>query len=106
MRGWQRRLRLPDVFRLATRVAIRQQQRRIEILAGRLGKEIPNLQFAITGLAEPGGFANPVCDLRNGRPDDRVEREWCERYASSHVVMGVHGSNMLIPSGLAGAVPS
>lgn len=101
---WERRLRLPDLFRLATRLAIRQQQRRIEILAASLRKEIPNLHFAITGLAERGGFANPVCDLRNGNPDDRVEREWCECYASSHVVMGVHGSNMLIPSALAGAV--
>ena len=36
--------------------------------------------------------------------DDAAERGWCERYAASHVVVGVHGSNMLLPSAHAGGV--
>lgn len=29
------------------------------------------------------------------------ERTWCERYAQSHLVIGVHGSGMLLPTSLA-----
>ena len=31
------------------------------------------------------------------------EDKWCEQYATSHLCIGVHGSNMLIPSYLSGA---
>ena len=34
------------------------------------------------------------------------EQNWCEHYASSHLCIGVHGSNMLIPSYLSGAFVS
>jgi len=30
-----------------------------------------------------------------------VERSWCEAYARSQLVVGVHGSNMLLPTALA-----
>jgi len=48
----------------------------------------------------------PALRLRAKRPapDEASEREWCERYAASHVAVGVHGSNMLLPSAHAGAV--
>ncbi|MET0626704.1 MAG: hypothetical protein ABW250_27475, partial [Pyrinomonadaceae bacterium] len=43
-------------------------------------------------------------DLRRPALDEAAERGWCERYAASHVVVGVHGSNMLLPSAHAGGV--
>ncbi len=30
-----------------------------------------------------------------------LEKQWCEIYSKSHIVIGVHGSNMLIPTSLA-----
>jgi hypothetical protein len=33
--------------------------------------------------------------------DVEVERSWCRAYAKSQVVVGVHGSNMLLPTALA-----
>lgn len=36
--------------------------------------------------------------------DDDHERRCGERYASSHIVVGVHGSNMLLPTAHAGGL--
>src|SRR5690606_29651126 len=33
--------------------------------------------------------------------DAEQERRWCEIYARSHVVIGIHGSNMLLPTAFA-----
>ena len=32
---------------------------------------------------------------------DEREKEWCGIYAKSHLIIGIHGSNMLIPTSLA-----
>ena len=73
-------------------------------LAEALRREWPALDFAVAGLGRAGGGDLPawVGDLRRASARE-VEREWCERYAASHVVVGVHGSNMLLPSAHAGA---
>src|SRR5262249_15331038 len=44
-----------------------------------------------------------ITDLREPVPSPEIERAWCRRYAASDVVIGAHGSNMLLPSGHAGA---
>ncbi len=36
--------------------------------------------------------------------NETTERFLCEHYAASHVVVGMHGSNMLLPSAHAGAI--
>ncbi|MCP4246950.1 MAG: hypothetical protein GY778_07860 [bacterium] len=64
----------------------------------------PALDFAVAGCGEPGGFPDWIDDLRRSSIDLATEREWCRRYAASHLVVGVHGSNMLLPSAHAGAV--
>jgi len=76
-------------------------------LAEVLRSEWPTLDFAVAGLSEvkdSDGLPTWVQDLRSSTMDEDNERRCCERYASSHVVIGVHGSNMLLPSGHAGAV--
>ncbi|HEX8282421.1 MAG TPA: hypothetical protein VF588_03660 [Pyrinomonadaceae bacterium] len=76
-------------------------------LAEALRRDLPALDFAVAGLAEGvrrGELPDWVKDLRRPAPDEACERGWCERYAVSHVVVGVHGSNMLLPSAHAGAV--
>ena len=78
----------------------------VSALAEALRRDVSALDFAVAGLAEGGargGLPGWVKDLRRPAPDEAAERAWCERYAASHVVVGVHGSNMLLPSAHAGA---
>ena len=80
------------------------QRRRVIGLADALRLRFPKLDFAIVGTDCTGRFPSWIADLRKPRLDDATERSWCERYASSHIAVGVHGSNMLLPSAHAGAV--
>ena len=61
----------------------------------------PEISVVITGLGSNGTFGQLAMDRRTDNISLAVEREWCEIYAQSHVVVGVHGSNMLIPTSLA-----
>jgi len=81
-----------------------QQQQRVMVLAQALRRAFPRIDFAVAGLGCPGGLPGWILDIRTREINEHVERAWCERYAQSHVVIGVHGSNMLLPSAHAGAV--
>ena len=87
-------------------VSFGEQYRQVSELAELLRVDWPSLDFAVAGLAEGGRGDLPswVKDLRCATAHEEAERRWSERYAASHVVVGVHGSNMLLPSGHAGAV--
>jgi hypothetical protein len=81
------------------------QLRLVSELAEALRHDLPALDFAVAGLAEVLGLGKLpewISDLRRPALDEAAERGWCERYAASHVVVGVHGSNMLLPSAHAG----
>jgi hypothetical protein len=73
-------------------------------LATMLRQRYANVDFAIVGLGHPAGFPTWVKDMRTKAITDQIEQEWCKRYAESHTVIGVHGSNMLLPSSLAGTI--
>lgn len=76
-------------------------------LAEALRLQWPTLDFAIAGLSEvesDDGLPGWIEDLRRPTMDNNHERLNCERYAASHVVIGVHGSNMLLPSAHSGSV--
>jgi len=81
-----------------------EQKQRVVALAQALRRVFPQVDFAVAGLGRSGGLPNWIADLRTLEISEHVERAWCERYAQSHVVIGVHGSNMLLPSAHAGAV--
>jgi hypothetical protein len=101
-----RRERLGHLIRRSTYSA-RRQHKLVTALAETLRRDWPALDFAVAGLSDAGKvLALPtwMTDLRCHTPDHDTERRWCERYAESHVVAGVHGSNMLLPSGHAGGV--
>jgi hypothetical protein len=84
---------------------LRNRQRRDVIrLSSQLRGLLPSLDLAVVGLATPGGFPQWITDLRTPRVTAEVEGSWCRRYAQSHAVVGVHGSNMLLPSAHAGGV--
>jgi hypothetical protein len=81
-----------------------EQKERVVALARTLQETFPQVDFAVVGMGQPGGLPGWIADLRTLETTDRVERAWCERYAQTHVVIGVHGSNMLLPSAHAGAM--
>lgn len=83
---------------------LHEQKQQVVSLAQALRRTFPQLDFAIAGLGCSGGLPNWISDLRSLEIDEYVEKTWCERYAKSHIVIGVHGSNMLLPSAHAGAV--
>ncbi len=80
------------------------QTLRVVKFAESLRREFPLLDFAVAGLGEAKGLPDWISDLRLTKLDDEAERSWCERYAGSHIVIGVHGSNMLLPSAHSGSV--
>ena len=64
----------------------------------RIRRVLPHATFSVVGVSRPGGFAGLADDLRSTRMSEELERSWCRAYARSHVVVGVHGSNMLLPT--------
>ena len=77
---------------------VRRQTTMIKKAIRRIKEELPDATFSIVGLAEPGGLADLAEDLRTTRIDKGTELLWCRTYAKSQVVVGVHGSNMLLPT--------
>lgn len=82
----------------------RKQRLRVLRLGNLLGQKFDNLDFAVAGAAKNGGLPDWITDLRFHNPSTEEERVLCERYAKSHVVVGVHGSHMLLPYAHAGSV--
>lgn len=68
-----------------------------------IGKDIPAVEFYVAGLGGTGNFQGYASDKRSTRIDESVEKMWCELYAQSHIVIGAHGSNMLLPTAFAAA---
>lgn len=78
------------------------QQRAILRTMRLLERDVEGITFSVVGLARGGGFPRRVNDLRTRTMNEAVERAWCAAYAKSAVAVGVHGSNMLLPTALAG----
>lgn len=102
LRRWVKRLRV-KIGLSGLSLSLREQTRRVVLLATHLRKAFPKLNFAVVGLGKPGDMPHWIEDLRTIAIDDTVEKAWCQRYAVSHVATGIHGSNMLLPSAHAGA---
>lgn len=86
------------------RDGVNEQLRKVTQFAELLRRDVPKLDFAVAGIGQAKGLPGWISDLRLTGLDADAERAWCERYARSHAVVGVHGSNMLLPSAHAGAV--
>jgi hypothetical protein len=102
-------LLLRALRKLAPRRAVvsyeqRRQDRQVRMLAEAVRRRIPAVEITVLGVARPGGMPPWIADLRTPRPDVDVELRWCEALGCSHVAVGVHGSHMVLPSLLAGAV--
>jgi hypothetical protein len=74
-------------------------------LVKRTGKKIrqslPNVLLNCTGLGKSGKLLEGMADYRTDMILPETEFQWNSIFAKSHVVIGVHGSHMLIPSALA-----
>lgn len=62
----------------------------------------PHARFTVIGLGTATRFPAWVDDRRVDRFDSEREQEVCRLYAESRLVLGVHGSNLLLPSAHAG----
>lgn len=74
------------------------QDRLIRRSIKRIRKAMPESRFTVVGLAPGGGLADVAKDLRTRSMNDAVEHSWIQAYAESQIVVGVHGSNMLLPT--------
>ncbi|MCX6343489.1 MAG: hypothetical protein NT018_00275 [Armatimonadetes bacterium] len=91
------------MFPYLKRFAINRETKAIVELATMIKQHVPSLDFAVAGFGEPCGLPSWIEDLRSNAPDVSIEKNWCRRYADSHLAIGVCGSNMLLPSAHAGA---
>lgn len=79
------------------------QRRKVVRVLEQLRGDLPEAKLTVAGIGREGGFPPWIDDRRLARPGDPDgERELCRTYAESRVVIGVHGSNMLLASGHAG----
>jgi hypothetical protein len=64
--------------------------------------KIPQATFTVVGLGKKTNFPEWIEDLRVDNYDEKIERDLCKIYSQSCLVIGVHGSNLLLPSAHAG----
>jgi hypothetical protein len=63
---------------------------------------VPFAKFAVAGLGTQTKFPEWIEDYRVEMFNEKIEQDICQVYADSRLVIGLHGSNMLLPSGHAG----
>jgi hypothetical protein len=84
------------------RIQRRRQGEYIDKVYRHLAHALPDIDVAVVGIASGGGLCEGIKDMRKTEVDVETEKEWCRRYSISHLVIGVHGSNMILPSAFAG----
>jgi hypothetical protein len=78
------------------------QNWKIQRLFKKVRDALPSANFAILGLGKTTEFPDWIEDLRVNSFDEKIEMKMCKAYSDSRLVIGIHGSNMLLPSGHAG----
>ena len=75
------------------------QRNKIVKLFKQIRKSCKDVVFVVAGLGKIINFPEWISDFRVEKFDETNERELCKIYEQSDVIIGVHGSNMLLPSG-------
>ena len=75
------------------------QRNKIVKLFKQIRRGCKDVVFIVAGLGKTIDFPEWISDLRVEKFDEANERELCKIYAQTDVVIGVHGSNMLLPTG-------
>ncbi len=78
------------------------QNWRVKQLFKKLRLQIPEAKFVVSGLGKHTKLPNWIEDLRVDKFDDKIDKQMCKLYSESRLVIGIHGSNMLLPSAHAG----
>ena len=73
----------------------------VEELVRVLGEAYEDLRVSAVGVGDAGGLPDEVDDLRRPVPAVDDERRWLGLLRGADLAIGVHGSNMLLPSALA-----
>jgi FkbM family methyltransferase len=69
----------------------------------RVQARFPSAGCTAVGVGRRATIPAGIEDLRSTAPDEALERRWLALLRGADLVVGVHGSNMLLPSGLAQA---
>jgi hypothetical protein len=80
---------------------VRKQNQLVNKAAKLLRRQLGDVRILATGIGKSGNVSEEIDDQRTATVSEAIEMEWCALYAGSQLVIGVHGSNMLIPSSLA-----
>jgi hypothetical protein len=83
-------------------IALPLQNLKIQRLFEKIRLQIPEAKFAVAGLGTKTKFPEWIEDYRVDSFNEKIEKEMCQIYADSRLVIGLHGSNMLLPSAHAG----
>ncbi len=76
------------------------QNRKVSKTFKKIKNEIPSANFYIIGIGKTGTLPSFINDIREEKLTNEVEVKWCKVYSDSHIVVGVHGSNMILPTAL------
>jgi hypothetical protein len=74
----------------------------IRKLFSRLRTHVPDAIYTVAGLGKSTLFPEWIEDKRCTKFTAAVERDLCTIYSQSRLVIGIHGSNLLLPSALGG----
>lgn len=83
-------------------VALLLQNWKIRILFNSMRFKLPGAKFTVAGLGKKTRFPGWIEDARVHKFEEETEKQTCKIYSESRLVIGIHGSNMLLPSGHAG----
>lgn len=81
-------------------IFLKRQRNLFRRTASRIRRGVADCRFIVTGVGRRINYSMFADDVRSGSPTELTERSWCTLYAQAHVVIGVHGSGMLIPTAL------
>ena len=104
-RLWIRNIYLLKGFKRLgfSRILIPFQYMRVVLLFRLLKKKLGNkVTFSVAGLGRYGRFPSFINDHRVMLFDEESEKMLCNVYAKSTLVIGVHGSGMILPSAHSG----
>ena len=75
------------------------QRNKIVSLFRQIKKNDEGVEFVVAGLGKTENFPDWIADHRVEKFNKATEIDLCKMYTQSYIVIGVHGSNMLLPSG-------
>lgn len=82
---------------------VKKQNKYFNRLSKLLKHKMPAITITAIGFGNPKGLSQNIQDLRSQKPDSSTEIQWNRLASEAQLVIGVHGSHLLIPTALSGA---